>query len=92
MNEELLNENGGNAADTPTADREVDTREEKHTNSDSDFNEIQKTKINDIVRERLAQDRNARLKKYGYTTEDELDVLLKRVKSMMNLKHSMIVC
>ena len=86
MNDELLNENGGNAADTPTADSEVDTREEKHTNSDSDFNEIQKTKINDIVRERLAQDRNARLKKYGYTTEDELDSIVEKGKKYDELK------
>lgn len=86
MNDEILNENSGNTADTLTADSEVDTREEKTQNNDNDFNEIQKLKINDIIRERLAQDRNVRLKKYGYTTEEELDSIVEKGKKYDELK------
>lgn len=86
MNEEITNEIGGNAAETPTADSDVNTREEENAKNDSDFNEIQKNKVNDIVRDRLAQDRIARLKKYGYTTEDELDSIVEKGKKYDELK------
>lgn len=86
MNDELLNEMGGNSAETPTADSEANTREEETQNQDNDFNEIQKLKVNDIVRERLAQDRIARLKKYGYTTEEELDGIVEKGRKYDELK------
>lgn len=86
MNEEITNEIGGNEAETPTADSDVNTREDENAKDYNIFNDIQKSKVNDIVRDRLAQDRMSRLKKYGYTTEEELDSIVEKGKKYDELK------
>lgn len=78
------NQIGGEQAETPTADGVNDTEEQQ--SAEIDFSEAQKLKVNDIVRERLNQDRMSRLKKYGYATEDELDSIVEKGKKYDELK------
>lgn len=88
MNDEILNENGGSAADTPTADsvEVAETLENTKNDNENEFSEVQQARVNDIIRERLAKDRIARLKKYGFTTDEELDSIIEKGKKYDELK------
>lgn len=87
MNDEILNENGGQVADTPTADSVDNSKTlENEKSAIEEFSETQQSRVNDIVRERLAKDRIARLKKYGFTTDEELDGIIEKGKKYDELK------